>query len=268
MSLLAKYDPSNTSAYNAAANESYLSSGCENLDKFLNGGFIKSGVTQIYGEAGVGKTQLALQLCLTAQAPIGSIENPRVKSVAAYICTEASFPANRLKQMITKSPIVNRYPVISDKNIFIDHVSSTEDLENCIFNPFRLPQLLKRHRVNVLVIDSIAATYRTEYESTLLRNRAKSLRKIGYGLHKIAKEHQVSVVCLNQVSAVIGNTFDRVSRKEQPSLGITWASMVTNSLYMFKRGNSRYVYVAGSSFLPRKFIEFEILESGVIAKFS
>lgn len=47
----------------------FLSSGCTKLDDFLRGGFQKKGITQIFGEAGTGKTQLALQLCLTAQIP-------------------------------------------------------------------------------------------------------------------------------------------------------------------------------------------------------
>lgn len=47
----------------------FLSSGCMKLDDFLRGGFPKKGITQIFGEAGIGKTQLALQLCLSAQIP-------------------------------------------------------------------------------------------------------------------------------------------------------------------------------------------------------
>lgn len=47
--------------------ETYLSTGCDKIDKLLRGGISKKGITEIYGEAGCGKTQFALQLCLSAQ---------------------------------------------------------------------------------------------------------------------------------------------------------------------------------------------------------
>lgn len=50
--------------------ERYLTTGCSKLDAMLKGGIPCRGITQIYGAAGTGKTQLALQLCLTVQLPI------------------------------------------------------------------------------------------------------------------------------------------------------------------------------------------------------
>lgn len=49
--------------------ESFLTSGCSKIDSALRGGFSRKGITQIYGSAGTGKTQFALQLCLTVQIP-------------------------------------------------------------------------------------------------------------------------------------------------------------------------------------------------------
>lgn len=50
--------------------EKFLSTGCPNLDSMLKGGLPNKGIAQIYGAAGTGKTQLALQLCLTVQLPV------------------------------------------------------------------------------------------------------------------------------------------------------------------------------------------------------
>lgn len=47
----------------------FLTTGCPNIDAFLNGGVIQSGMTEITGPGGSGKTQLALQLCITCQLP-------------------------------------------------------------------------------------------------------------------------------------------------------------------------------------------------------
>ncbi|MCR3884292.1 MAG: DNA repair protein RadB, partial [Methanothrix sp.] len=41
-----------------------LSSGCDGLDRLLGGGFEPGVITQIYGEAGTGKTNIILQLAV------------------------------------------------------------------------------------------------------------------------------------------------------------------------------------------------------------
>lgn len=46
-----------------------LSVGCLVLDELLRGGLPVGGVTELSGESGAGKTQLALQLCLSVQYP-------------------------------------------------------------------------------------------------------------------------------------------------------------------------------------------------------
>ena len=46
-----------------------LSVGCPVLDELLRGGLPVGGVTELSGESGAGKTQLALQLCLSVQYP-------------------------------------------------------------------------------------------------------------------------------------------------------------------------------------------------------
>lgn len=49
--------------------DKFLTTGCSKLDALLEGGITTRGITQIYGAASTGKTQLALQLCLTVQLP-------------------------------------------------------------------------------------------------------------------------------------------------------------------------------------------------------
>lgn len=45
---------------------SVLNTGCSIIDKTING-FPTKGITEVFGESGVGKTQLALQLALQVQ---------------------------------------------------------------------------------------------------------------------------------------------------------------------------------------------------------
>lgn len=49
--------------------QSRLSVGCPLLDVFLGGGVLLQGITELAGQSGAGKTQLALQLAITVQLP-------------------------------------------------------------------------------------------------------------------------------------------------------------------------------------------------------
>lgn len=46
-----------------------ISCGCPLLDRFLRGGILVPGLTEIVGESSSGKTQFCLQLCLAVQLP-------------------------------------------------------------------------------------------------------------------------------------------------------------------------------------------------------
>lgn len=54
------------------AEEARLTTGCAILDSALRGGVPTCGIVEISGESGSGKTQLCLQLSLTAQWPASS----------------------------------------------------------------------------------------------------------------------------------------------------------------------------------------------------
>ena len=50
--------------------ECFISTGVDQLDKFLGGGISCNGITEICGESGSGKTQFGLQMSLRAQLPL------------------------------------------------------------------------------------------------------------------------------------------------------------------------------------------------------
>lgn len=135
-------------------------------------------------------------------------------------------------------------------------------MESCVID--KIPCLLAKQRIGVIIIDSIAAPYRAEYESTALKSRAKSLRKIGQGLHYYSKKFNICIICINQVSAAMGNaTADGICSDLQPTLGLIWACQVTNSFCFCKIINERHIHVRGSSYLPRDSLSFKIIQSGV-----
>jgi DNA-repair protein XRCC3 len=85
---------------------SKLTTLCPRLDAWLRGGVPTRSVTEIAGEAGSAKTQLALQLLIAAQLPreMGGLDG-----TAVYVHTEGRAPLSRLKQLVASHPAVRAF---------------------------------------------------------------------------------------------------------------------------------------------------------------
>jgi RAD51-like protein 1 len=71
----------------------YLPTGISSLDRHLRGGVRVGTITELVGKAGVGKTQLAMQLCVMAA---------RYGQGCVYIDTEKKLSLDRLKEIASK----------------------------------------------------------------------------------------------------------------------------------------------------------------------
>ena len=81
--------------------------------------------------------------------------------------------------------------------IYLFEPTFQDDLKNIIYH--RLPVLLNRGPIKLVVIDSIAALFRVEYSFGETSKRAKVLRSFGAQLHKLSHQCGIPVVCVNQV---------------------------------------------------------------------
>nr|XP_046229553.1 DNA repair protein XRCC3 [Scatophagus argus] len=208
-----------------------LSVGCPVLDELLRGGLPVGGVTELSGESGAGKTQLALQLCLSVQYPA---QHGGLSSGAVYICTEDSFPIKRLQQLIRhQSCLRSDVPpsLISrlqfSDHVYIEHAADLDSLHVCLSR--RVPLLLARGLVRLLVIDSVAALFRSEFQAADWLERTKQLLTFSSTLHHLSQEFTTPVLCINQVSDVFNSsddTFGPQSSSVSPALGLAWASQV------------------------------------------
>ncbi|KAM0735906.1 DNA repair protein XRCC3 [Formica fusca] len=240
----------------AAIREKFLTTGCPKLDAILKGGILCRGITQIYGAASTGKTQLALQLCLSVQLPVTA---GGLGAGAIYICTETAFPSKRLQQLLHNSEIAKAHSVNGDV-IFVTHIATIDELEVCLQR--KVPALMNIHKIGLLIIDSIAAPYRVEDWKDQLQGRSK--RNVGRQLHELCKNDDLCVICINQVSAVIDNhSIISEDAIEQPALGFTWSSMITSSIYFYRTNFARYACIMLASHLPRITFQFIVSKSGV-----
>ncbi|XP_065660651.1 DNA repair protein XRCC3 isoform X2 [Hydra vulgaris] len=219
-------------AYSIHTNEEYkhhkLSTGCELVDQCLHGGIIFPGVTEICGESASGKTQLCLQICLNA------LISDSYSSVL-YICTEDAFPMKRLQQMseiiIKKIPFAA--PTILTDRIFIEHTAELDDLWTLL--NIKVDLLLSNQKIKLIVLDSVAALFRAEYDASNMINRSQMLAKFGLKLHHISHKYKICFVVVNQVSDDF-NSLKSVdafgSKKVVPALGLTWSYMVSTRILL------------------------------------
>lgn len=186
--------------------------GVSNLDRIMLGGFRCGAITEIYGESGSGKSQLCLQAALNCW-----------ERGAIYICTEDKFPVKRFNQM--KESLKNYNSQVDyGKNVYVEYVTDADELLSCI--RVRLPQLLKSHQADIVIIDSVAAPFRCE--STNYMQRADNLQDLSMLLLGLAQERELAVLCVNQVTASMEQ--DDVL----PSLGLAWSNMINTRLYIKK----------------------------------
>ncbi|XP_066198594.1 DNA repair protein XRCC3 isoform X2 [Saccopteryx leptura] len=177
-----------------------LSLGCPVLDALLRGGLPLDGITELAGRSSAGKTQLALQLCLAVQFPrrLGGLE-----AGAVYICTEDAFPDKRLQQLMaqqlrlrTDAPEDIVEKIRFGDHIFIEHVANVDMLLECVRT--KVPVLLSRGLARLVVIDSVAAPFRCEFDGPASVHRARALQTLGAALRRLSGAFRSPVLCINQ----------------------------------------------------------------------
>ncbi|XP_053522043.1 DNA repair protein XRCC3 [Artibeus jamaicensis] len=219
-----------------------LSLGCPVLDRLLGGGLPLDGITELAGRSSAGKTQLALQLCLAVQFPrqYGGLE-----AGAVYICTEDTFPNKRLQQLITLQPrlrtdapgdLVDKLP-FGDR-IFIEHAATVDTLLECVRK--KLPALLSRGAARLVVIDSVAAPFRCEFDGPASARRARALQALGATLRRLSQASRSPVLCINQVTEaleedVAPGLLGAPGQRLAPALGIAWANQLLLRLMADRR---------------------------------
>lgn len=172
--------------------EDVIPSRCEPLDAALGGGFTLGEIAVVYGEAGTGKTTLAIQT---------TIEAARRASKVLYIDTDHSFTHQRFIQLAgedsdaTSERILLFYP-----ETFSAQTSLIEGVENYLTTSTRL-----------VVVDTITSLYRVSLgsaEQTFSLNRELN-RQLAY-LSEVALRYKLVALLTSQVHARLGFPFGRI----------------------------------------------------------
>nr|XP_043622989.1 DNA repair protein XRCC3 homolog [Erigeron canadensis] len=278
--------------------------GCPILDAFLGGGIPSNSITELVAESGCGKTQLSLQLLFTAQLPH---HLKGLSGSSLYLYTEFPFPHRRFKQLLesfrSSHPILFASSRDPCDHIFTRDCQTAHHLLDVLLQLGSRLEKGNETRLNVklIVIDSIAALFRSDFENNAgdLKKRASLFFKISSVLKTYANRFGIAVVLTNQVVDLMGDNDGlsgvRVGNLEEmytsgrrvcPALGLSWANCVNSRLFLsmnevveavgnennlpvdenggfVNRRKRRELHVVFAPHLPHSSCEFLIRKEGV-----
>lgn len=199
--------------YNNKSDISGYSTGIYNVDKLL-GGHQKSDLTYLAGRPGMGKTAMALTEVLSiAQAgtPVAffSLEMSRMQIVFRLISMISGIDAEALIKKKLEPHVLSNFNVAVDKinelPIFIDDTPalSVYDLRA------KCRRLKAKNNIEIVFIDYVQLMTLGSQKKSNSFNREQEISTISRNLKLIAKECDIPVVCLAQLSRAVESRQDK-----------------------------------------------------------
>jgi len=165
-----------------------LSSKTKVLDELLSGGIENGVITNFYGPAGSGKTNICLLFTLSALK----------KGKVAYVDTESGFSTERFFQMGgTKEDL---------QNVIYEHPSNFQEQE------LSLQKLKNIEGLSLIVVDSFVSLYRLLLNDENITNINRELAGQMAYLSNLSKEKKIPVIITNQVYNVNSNEIELSGR--------------------------------------------------------
>ncbi|MGC9310325.1 MAG: DNA repair and recombination protein RadB [Candidatus Aenigmatarchaeota archaeon] len=212
---------------------SRLPSGAKVIDELLGGGIEEGVVTNLYGPAGSGKTNLCLLFALSALK----------KGKVAYIDTENGFSVERFFQMGgTKEDLEN---VIYEK-------------PSCLSEQEKAIQKLKKADVSLMVVDSFVALYRLALSDENATATNKCLAAQLAFLSNLSRAKKIPAIITNQVYSMNSNEIELSGR----DVVKYWSKCLVELKRVDE--NRRLAILRKHRSLPEgKKVEFEITQTGI-----
>ncbi|MDY6776856.1 MAG: DNA repair and recombination protein RadB [Candidatus Nanohaloarchaea archaeon] len=152
---------------------------CESLDRLLGGGVEHGVITNVYGEAGSGKTNFCIQATVSAVRNGGK---------AVFIDTEGGFSAERFLQMHDDEEAL--------EDVILYEPTSFEEQREVFEN---LPETVENSDVSLIVVDSLVSLYRLQLNGDNPQDTNTQLSQQFSTLSRLARTEDIPVVVTNQV---------------------------------------------------------------------
>ncbi|KAJ1700064.1 hypothetical protein LUZ63_008576 [Rhynchospora breviuscula] len=266
---------------------SKLSLGCPVLSRLLSGGLPVGTLTEISGESATGKSQLCLQLLLSSLLPpcLGGLAS------SSLLILPSLLPFSSLLKRLSRLPSPLHPSPSPLDHIFVASAHSPDHLFMLLYQADRLFQ---SHKLRLVVVDSIAAIFRSEFDNNLgdLKTRTAMFFKVAAKLKEQAYRFGAVAVLTNQVvdvmgpemAADVGNNHHTgpallsSGRTVAPAMGLSWANCVNTRIFLSRNDEVAAVGVNGEDMtvctrrrmevvfaphVPRSSCEFVIRKDGV-----
>lgn len=242
-----------------------LSTGCTEVDKMMGGGFETQAITEVYGEFGSGKTQIAHQIAVNVQLPV---DRGGLNGSAIIIDTENTFRPDRIAQMV--EGLSNRYETEYEPEEFLKniHVARAYNSNHQILLMESASELADSLRgtekpVRLLIVDSLTAHFRAEYVGRgTLADRQQKLNKHLHNIMRFADLNNAMVFVTNQVMSKPDAFFGDPTK---PIGGHILGHTSTFRIYLRKsKGDKRVAKLVDSPNLPDGEALFSVTPEGLI----
>ncbi|KXB00636.1 DNA repair and recombination protein RadA [candidate division MSBL1 archaeon SCGC-AAA261O19] len=230
-----------------------ISTGSDALDEMLAGGVETQAITEVFGEFGTGKTQLAHQLSVNVQLPL---EKGGLEGRVIYIDTENTFRPERISQM---AEAVDLDPQEVLENIYVARACTTD---HQMLLAEKASDMAEDDGVKLLVVDALMSIFRTEYVGRgALAERQQKLGRHLATLHELSERHNLAVLVTNHVMSNPGTFFGDPTK---PIGGHVLGHAATGRIYIRKsKKNTRKAKLVDHPGLPPKKVKFQIANEGI-----
>jgi DNA repair protein RadA len=231
----------------------YIPTSSEGLDEMLGGGVETQAVTEVFGEFGSGKTQLAHQLSVNVQLPP---EKGGLDGKAIYIDTENTFRPRRILNIAEGLGLDSKE--VLQKVLVARSINTDQQL----LIAEKAQSLIDKEGIRLLIIDTLTSLFRAEFVGReALAERQQKLARHLLTLHRIADLKNVAVFVTNQVQARPDMFFGDPTH---PIGGHVLGHSATTRVYLRKsKGNRRIARVVDSPELPESESVFTIVQEGI-----
>ncbi len=225
----------------------------KSFDSLMGGGFECQAITELFGEFGSGKTQIAHQCAVSVQLPE---DKGGLDADVIIIDTENTFRPERIAQMAEGLELD---PVKVLKRI---HVARAFNSHHQMLLAEKAKEIAEEYPVRLLIVDSLTSHFRAEYIGRgALADRQQKLNKHMHDLLRFGDLYNACVVVTNQVSAKPDAFFGDPTR---PIGGHIVGHTATFRLYLRKsKGGKRIARLIDSPNLPEAEAVITIDETGV-----
>jgi len=228
------------------------------LDDLLGGGVETQSITELYGEFGSGKTQLAHQLAVNVQL---SRELGGLDGSCILIDTENTFRPERITQMTDG---VGLEPEAILRNIHVARAYNSNHQILLVETALELAEQLKNSDtpVRLLIVDSLTAHFRAEYVGRgTLADRQQKLNRHLHDLMRFGSLNNAAILVTNQVQAKPDAFFGDPTR---PIGGHILGHTATFRLYLRKsKGGKRIARLVDSPNLAEGEAIFSVEREGI-----